>query len=596
MKTMNGTQYRSRNVLIFLLSVIALSLIAVLGLLIWNTQAATPEPLPARPSISLNPSTGAPGTTILISGSSWQPSEMVLVYLEEVDNGSSDGIVYGNAVADSAGRILASVRYPQAGPWTGRQEAIVSLVGVSSGAEARAQFEVILPTGEPATEKPTTQSTATLVPDRSVPLTATAAMVVPTRTPVPPSPTPVPPTPIPPTPSPPPPSPTPARITDWRGEYYNNVSLTGSPLVRNDLKIDFDWGKGSPMKGINSDGFYARWTRQLVLEAKNYRFNVRIDDGVRLWVDGQLLIDDWNDGGMRTLSVERAMTAGKHAVRVEMYERGGRAAIAFWREAVESYPDWKGEYFGNMGLNGAPILVRNDRGIDFDWGGGAPAPAVPADGFSVRWVRQLHFPAGHYRFTVHVDDGVRLWVDGIPVIDQWRDGIGTYTGDIYLSEGTHRLRMEMYEHMGGALARMWWGRQEGFPEWRGEYYANRDLAGEPSLVRNDAKIDFDWGASAPAAGLPADRFSVRWTRRIDFSPGTYRFSVEVDDGVRLWVDDQVVIDRWQDGIGTYSGDVYLDGGRHRVRLELYEPPGDAKARLLRTRNPMDPTDAQWKGK
>jgi RNase P/RNase MRP subunit p29 len=269
------------------------------------------------------------------------------------------------------------------------------------------------------------------------------------------------------------PAPTVVQITEWRGEYYNNINLNGTPLVRNDKKIDFDWGQGNPAKGIPADNFSARWTRQIDLEARTYRFNVRVDDGVRLWVDGQLLIDQWNDHSLRTYSVERPMTQGKHSVRVEMYERTGRAAITFWREVVETYPDWKGEYFGNSGLNGAPSLVRNDRGIDFNWGEGTPAPGLPVDNFGVRWTRQLQFPTGYYRFFVEVDDGVRLWVDGALIIDQWHDGIGSYTGDIYLTQGTHTVRMEMYEHAGGAKARMWWAQQEGFSDWKGEYFANR---------------------------------------------------------------------------------------------------------------------------
>jgi hypothetical protein len=586
---MNSTTYKSRNWLTFLVSVITISLVAILGLLIWNSQAAPPEPRPAGAFVQLNPTTGEPGTIITIGGSGWQPGETVLIYLVEIENGSTDGTVYGSAVVDSNGRATNTFRYPQEGPWVGYESVFVLVRGATSGRAAQAAFQLIRPTAQPTAEPntPTPQPTATPVPDTPIPATDTPvpAPPTPTPTPVPPTPTPVSPTPIPPTP-------TPVRITEWRGEYYNNVNLSGSPLVRNDKKIDFDWGTGSPAKGIHADNFSVRWTRQLDFEARTYRFHVRVDDGVRLWVDGQLLIDQWHDGSLRTYSVERSMTQGKHDVRVEMYERTGRAAITFWREIVESYPDWKGEYFGSTTLNGNPLLVRNDRGIDFNWGEGAPAPGLPTDNFSVRWTRQLHFPAGYHRFFVEVDDGVRLWVDGILVIDQWHDGVGSYNGDIYLAEGTHAVRMEMYEHAGGAKARMWWARQEGFPQWKGEYFANRRLAGEPAVVRNDANIDFNWGAGAPAAGLPADDFGVRWTRKLHYSAGDYRFTVEVDDGARLWVDGILVIDQWHDGIGSYSGDIYLAEGQHRVQMEMYEHTGGAMARLRWARQEGFP---EWKG-
>jgi len=594
---MNGTEYKSKNWLIFLVSVISITLVAVLGLLIWNSRAATPEPTPAVAFVQLNPTAGEPGTVVTVNGSGWQPGETVLVYLVEVENGGTDGVAYGSAVADSNGQIAASFRYPQDGPWTAQQEAVVLVRGVTSGRTSHAAFQVIQPTAEPTAEPntPTPQPTATPVPDTPMPVTDTPVPEppTPTPTPLPPTPTPVAPTPVPPTPTRPAPTPTPVRITEWRGEYYNNVNLSGSPLVRNDQKIDFDWGKGSPAKGIRADNFSVRWTRRLDFEAKTYRFSVRVDDGVRLWVDGQLLIDQWKDGAMRTYSVERTMTQGQHDVRVEMYERTGRAAITFWRETVESYPDWRGEYFGNATLSGSPQLVRNDANIDFNWGTGAPASGLPADSFGVRWTRQLTYSAGHYRFTVEVDDGARLWVDGILVIDQWHDGVGSYSGDIYLTEGQHRVQMEMYERTGDAKARLWWTLAANNADWKGEYFANRKLTGTPVLTRNDANIDFNWGAGAPAAGLPADHFSVRWTRKLHFPVGAYRFSVEVDDGVRLWVDDRLIIDQWHDGIGSYSGDVYLAEGKHEVRMEMYERTGDAKARLWWT---LAANNADWKGK
>jgi len=579
---MNNKTERSRNWLVFLTSVVAFTLIAVLGLLIWNSQAATPGPQPAVAFVQLDPTAGEPGTVITVRGRGWPVGETVLVYLLETDTGSTDGVVYGNAVADANGQIATSIRYPQAGPWASKQEAIVWVRTADSGRSARAAFQVNQPIVEPDT--PTPEPTNTPVPDTPVPATDTPEPVVPTptATPIPPTATPVPAT----------PAPKPVQITDWRGEYYSGINLAGTPKVRNDKKIEFDWGSGSPMKGINTDRFSVRWTRKLNFEAKTYRFSVRVDDGVRLWVDGQLLIDQWNDGSLRTYSVERTMTAGKHNVRVEMYERTGRAAITFWRETVESYPDWKGEYFGNATLSGSPLLVRNDKGIDFRWGVGAPAAGLPADNFSVRWTRQIYFPAGPYRFFVEQDDGTRLWVDGVLIIDQWHDGVGSYSGYVYLAEGTHTVRMEMYEHAGSAMARMWWARQESFAEWKGEYFANRTLTGVPALVRNDANIHFNWGAGAPATGLPVDNFGVRWTRQIYFPAGAYRFTVEVDDGARLWVDDRLVIDQWHDGTASYTGEAYLAEGKHQVRMEMYEHTGGAMARLGWVLQESFP---EWKG-
>jgi len=240
--------------------------------------------------------------------------------------------------------------------------------------------------------------------------------------------------------------------------------------------------------------------------------------------------------------------------------------------------DWRGEYYNNPNLSGAPVLIRNDVSINFDWGAGSPGPGVPADNFSARWSRDLHFPAGNYRFYVRVDDGVRLWVDGNLVVDQWRDSAPTtYSADVNLTDGAHSLRMEYYERGGGALAQLTWERWDNYPDWKAEYYNNPKLEGNPVLVRNETEIDYNWGTGSPAAGVPADNFSARWTREVDFKSETYVFSVWVDDGVRLWIDDALLIDSWRDGKSRLiQAERQISSGEHWVKVDYYEHSGAAQ--------------------
>jgi hypothetical protein len=248
-----------------------------------------------------------------------------------------------------------------------------------------------------------------------------------------------------------------------------------------------------------------------------------------------------------------------------------------WWARQEGFPEWKGEYYANHKLSGEPALVRNDLAVDFNWGMGAPASGLPADNFSVRWSRRLHFPVGTYRFNVEVDDGVRLWVDDQLLVDQWHDGVGRYDADIYLAEGKHRLRVEMYERSGDSKARLWWTLNTNDAEWKGKYYANRNLKGEPALVRRTRNIDFNWGSGAPDPGLPADNFGVKWTSYVDFGEGTYRFCARADDGVSVEMNDELpyIIREWHDGSGTYCNDIHIPAGRHKVTVEYYEHLGGA---------------------
>ena len=112
--------------------------------------------------------------------------------------------------------------------------------------------------------------------------------------------------------------------------------------------------------------------------------------------------------------------------------------------------------------------------------------------------------------------------------------------------------------------------------WRGEYYTNRDLMDNPVLVRHDASINFNWGSGAIAPGLPADNFSVRWTRSLDFTAGVYRFHMTVDDGARLFVDGALLINEWRDGSRReLTVDHALATGNHALRVEYYEATGEA---------------------
>ena len=117
-------------------------------------------------------------------------------------------------------------------------------------------------------------------------------------------------------------------------------------------------------------------------------------------------------------------------------------------------------------------------------------------------------------------------------------------------------------------------------QWRGDYWSNPSLSGEPEVIRNDESINFDWGTGSPDGAIPADNFSARWTRALDFAPGRYRFILEIDDGARLYVDNELLIDNFVDGPArTLTAERTLSGGLHSVRVEYYERAEQALARF-----------------
>jgi hypothetical protein len=117
-------------------------------------------------------------------------------------------------------------------------------------------------------------------------------------------------------------------------------------------------------------------------------------------------------------------------------------------------------------------------------------------------------------------------------------------------------------------------------KWQAEYYNNRTLAEKPVIVRQEDDIDFEWLDKPPAKGIDPHTFSVRWSGTLSLDPGQYRFLASAPDGLRLWLNDRLVISAWYDqSEQTYQRDFAWPGGAIDVRLEHYENGGNAKAYL-----------------
>jgi hypothetical protein len=366
----------------------------------------------------------------------------------------------------------------------------------------------------------------------------------------------------------------------WWADYFANPNLEGAPaLSREDAVIGFEWGTGSPNPALPADNFSVRWTREEWFAGGTYRFLARTDDGVRIWVGGELVLDEWHDRQDLWTSSERYVPEGVHTVVVEYFEHTGAAVAEVGWEKLVGGAAWRGAYFANQNLQGDPVLTRDDTAIDFDWGTGSPAGAVPADQFSVRWIRTLGFTGGTYRFLASCDDGVRVLVDDQLVIDAWRKQAlpNTRTGQVTLSEGQHVVTVEYFEEGGEASAHVWWELRDAVSGWEGRYFDNPDLVGGPALVRDDAAIDFDWGVGPPVDWMPDDNFAIRWTRTVDFTPGYYIFKLRSDDGLRFWLDGELLIDKWHDMEAQlhYFDTAYLEGP-HQLLVEYYEHTGRAQ--------------------
>ncbi|HEX8085785.1 MAG TPA: PA14 domain-containing protein [Solirubrobacteraceae bacterium] len=123
-----------------------------------------------------------------------------------------------------------------------------------------------------------------------------------------------------------------------KAEYFDYTDLTGKVAERIDLAVNFNWGLGEPVPGVGDD-FSARWTGVVTPQhTEEYTFITRSDDGVRLWIDGESVIDDWSLHAASERSGKIALEAGKaYDLRLEYFDglKNGSVRLS-WRS--ESQP------------------------------------------------------------------------------------------------------------------------------------------------------------------------------------------------------------------------------------------------------------------
>jgi uncharacterized protein YgiM (DUF1202 family) len=272
----------------------------------------------------------------------------------------------------------------------------------------------------------------------------------------------------------------------WQGQYFGNQYLINPAVViRQDSAIWFDWGNNAPAQGIGSDGFSIRWAADPYFAAGTYRFWALADDNVRVTVDFAFhpQIDTFASPSIgQIVSGDVTLSAGIHHVQVDYREVSGSAyAYVTWANLATNpggpgFPvpsqsfanvnngQWTAQYYANASLSGSPSLIQSEAGPSHTWGVAAPAVNLPADNFSARWTSVQTLDAGSYQLSVRADDGVRVFVDGIAVMNEWHSATNlTYTAPLNLNAGQHNIMIEYYEAGGDAFLDYRLERQSGSP-------------------------------------------------------------------------------------------------------------------------------------
>ncbi len=246
-----------------------------------------------------------------------------------------------------------------------------------------------------------------------------------------------------------------------------------------------------------------------------------------------------------------------------------------------TFQGWKASYYNNPTLNGAPVAYQDTPTIDFNWGYGSPDPAVPVDYFSATFERTYTFPDGYYNINVLVDDGVRVFIDSDLVINEWRQATGIQYSASRRLVGVHSLRVDYLELLGPASIRFTLEFSANPPPWQATYYEGAPNRGPQKAAQGEfagaMQLQRMWGGNSPFPGvLPADGWNGRWVGRFAFSGGNYFFRARADDGVRVYLNDTLVIDGWTDGSHDMSNAFRNVGpGTHTITIDYYDRFGYA---------------------
>jgi uncharacterized protein YkwD/chitodextrinase len=436
----------------------------------------------------------------------------------------------------------------------------------------------------------------------------------------------------------------------FTGCYYSNITLAGAPaLVRQDSRIDFNWAYTRPSPAISSTAFSARWQGVFSFTPGTYTFNVTVSDGIRLYVDGALVLDRWRDQPVYTYAVRRTLTGGKHTVGVEYYTRTGsaRAAVS-WQNTSNS--------------SGAPVIsaftatpssIAAGRAVALAWmvtgataltidngignvtnlaskqvspastttynltatnsagattasvtvvvNGGTTTDTVPPTAPAITSAVARSATAVDLAWTASSDNtavsGYRVLRNGTSIASL-PSSARSYTDSGAAPSSTYTYTLQAFDAAGnvsrssnaanvttsaGTAAVTCTPAINAFT---GCYYNNLDLSGAPVLVRTDNRINFDWRFSPPDAKVQPAAYSVRWQGTFSFQAGEHTFSVRASDGIRLYIDGTLVLDRWRD-LPEYSYTIRrtLAAGNHLITVETYQRGGTATAAVSWVRNP-----------
>ena len=352
------------------------------------------------------------------------------------------------------------------------------------------------------------------------------------------------------------------------GEYFDGINFDDPVLTRIDPEIDFDWGFKAPHPDMDGVAFSVRWTGQVQPRySGKYTFYVYAGNGVRLWVNGKLIIDEWKLLFPKESKGTIELTAGeKYDIRMEYQNIIGKADVKLsWASK-----DQKKQVIPQSQLYCMPK---------------APGDITAIPGITSVALKWNEVPAAE-SYDIDINGEIISEVIGSEYLIENLTPDTEYSiklrsvSSFGTSEWSKAVEVSTLEEQYSVT-----GNGNGLT---GKYYDNI-IFKKPKFERVDKTIDFDWGRGTPDPRIKGNTFSVRWEGKL-LPEYTARHTIYLysDDGARLWINGKELIDFWKPH-SSEEGSAEIDliaGEKYDIRIEYFNINKDAKV-VLYWSNPYE---------
>lgn len=251
-----------------------------------------------------------------------------------------------------------------------------------------------------------------------------------------------------------------------------------------------------------------------------------------------------------------------------------------------SSSQWSVTYYSKKNFQGSKVNQKVDE-INFSWGTKAPIKGIPQNNFTAKMTKTLSVSTdGTYRISGKANDGVKVYIDGKKVVYDWNSGSHTFSEDVKLTKGDHKIEVHYSDLSGTAYLQVDVDKAGvaktaalSTEKWTGKLYPTKNFKGK-SVSLSTTSLNYSWASKAPYKGIPAGEYSAVFEKKVVVSKDTkYKIMGKANDGIRIYVDGKRVLSYWTPGTRNIEKNITMKKGSHTIKVEYFNEKGAARLKV-----------------